>query len=240
MEQVLVVQRSDFFDGRWPQGFFPRLEPRGFLTALTSNGFFVPLDHAENNSIWKQPIPYCVVTSGDRVFTVQRTRGQSEARLHGLYSIGLGGHVEPQDRGDPLFERALRRELDEELVIPDLDHLQLLFLGLLNDDSNPVGRVHMGLVYGLDVGDPTDQQKPVQVRESSKMTGGFRSLVGSQNLWQDRSRFETWSRILLKALVVPSGGSEESGLRLREAKKRGNTWLNGEPSSQPETRSTTS
>lgn len=240
MEQVLVVRRSDFFDGRWPQGFFPVAEPRGFLTSLAAKGFFVPRDQAEDNPSWKQPIPYCVVSSGDRVFTVQRTRGQSEARLHGLYSIGLGGHVEPQDRGNSLFERGLRRELAEELVIPALNDAQLLFLGLLNDDSNPVGRVHMGLVYGLDVGDPTGLQKPVQVRESSKMNGGFRSLVESQNLWQDRSRFETWSRILLAALVVPSGGSEDPGLRLREAKKRGITWLNGEPSRQPETRSTTS
>ncbi len=216
MEQILVVERSGFFRGQWPEGFTPIPDPRPLLTRFEAVGFFVPRPEAEDNPAWKQPIPYCLVTQGEQLFTVRRTRGQSERRLHGLWSIGLGGHVQAEDRGSgPLFENSLRRELEEELAIPGLDRLQPRFLGLLNDDSNPVGRVHVGLVYRLEVPSPrapgseplssVPRQKSVRIRETSKMTGGFRSLVGSQNLWQDRSRFETWSRILLEALVLPGG-----------------------------------
>ncbi len=211
MEQILVVERSGFFSGQWPEGFTPIPDPRPLLTRFDAVGFFVPRPEAEDNPAWKQPIPYCLVTQGEQLLTVRRTRGQSERRLHGLWSIGLGGHVQAEDRGSgPLFENSLRRELEEELAIPGLDRLQPRFLGLLNDDSNPVGRVHVGLVYRLEVPSPrapdsAPQQKSVRIRETSKMTGGFRSLVGSQNLWQDRSRFETWSRILLEALVLPGG-----------------------------------
>ena len=215
MERVLVIERSSLFSGRWPQGFAPVAQPASLLDQLERTGFFVPRPDAEDNPSWKQPIPYCLVTRGEQILTVRRTRGQSEQRLHGLYSIGLGGHVQPEDRGpEPLFERALRRELDEELTIPGLNRLQPLFLGLLNDDSNPVGQVHMGLVYRLEVSPGEARHKSVQIRERSKMTGGFRSLVGSENLWQDRSRFETWSRILLEALVFPDGRGMEASKRL--------------------------
>ncbi len=209
MEQILVVERSGFFGGQWPQGFTPIPDPRRLLSRFEATGFFVPRPEAEDNPAWKQPIPYCLVTQGEQLLTVRRTRGQSEQRLHGLWSIGLGGHVQAEDRGSgPIFEHSLRRELEEELVIPGLDRLEPRFLGLLNDDSNPVGRVHVGLVYRLELPcsehpDSEHQHKSVRIRETSKMTGGLRSLVGSQNLWQDRSRFETWSRILLEALVLP-------------------------------------
>ncbi len=215
MERVLVVERSSLFSGRWPQGFVPVADPVPLLDQLERTGFFVPRPEAEDNPSWKQPIPYCLVTRGQQILTVRRTRGQSEQRLHGLHSIGLGGHVQPEDRGaEPLFERALRRELGEELELPGLNRLQPLFLGLLNDDSNPVGQVHVGLVYRLEVSPDVDRQKSVQIRERSKRTGGFRSLVGSENLWQDRSRFETWSRILLEALLFPDARGIAASRRL--------------------------
>lgn len=219
MEQVMVVARSGFFEGDWPQGFHRVPEPAEFLRDLESAAFFVPRLEAEHNPLWKQPIPYCMVFEGDRILVVLRTHGQSERRLHGLHSIGLGGHVEPGDQrpGSMTFARALRRELGEELVVPALDTLQPSFLGLLNDDSNAVGRVHVGLVYSLQVGPAAGLQKPVRIRETSKMIGGFRSLVESENLWQDRSRFETWSRVLLKALAFPDLRGTGAPVRLADS-----------------------
>ncbi len=84
MEQVLVVERSSFFGGQWPEGFTPIPDPRPLLTRFEAVGFFVPRPEAEDNPAWKQPIPYCLVTQGEQLFTVRRTRGQSERRLHGL------------------------------------------------------------------------------------------------------------------------------------------------------------
>lgn len=210
MEKVFVVPRADFFGGVWPQGFVPMAESDGaaLLTRLAGRGYFLARDRAEEDPSHKQLIPYCIVAAGHTVLCVHRKTAQSEARLHGLWSLGLGGHVNPEDAPavdtvtSEMFLAALRRELDEELEVPDLPSLLPRFLGLLNDEGNAVGRVHAGLVYLLDTrpGMPRVQGgEKVRIREISKMTGGFRSLADLAMLWQDRPRFETWSRILLEA-----------------------------------------
>lgn len=235
MSQVFVVDRTAFFDGAWPQGFVPLPGEGG--AALLSRAFelgrFVDREQAERTPAWKQWIPYCVLRSRrgraapaslDGVFCVRRTKGQSEARLHGLWSIGLGGHVEPVDlpatpsgtaspsRGAAFFEASLDRELREELVLSEGVGGAPRFLGLLNDDASAVGQVHAGLVYAWDVDGPLEHAaKAVGVGEISKMKGGFTSLVEFQKLWQDPLQFETWSRFLVRAGVAgPMGCSGQT------------------------------
>ncbi|MEY3161473.1 MAG: hypothetical protein RIT25_1464 [Planctomycetota bacterium] len=220
VERVLVVRRADFFDGAWPQGFVA-VDPgegESFLSRIWRQGFFVDRPAAEANPEWKQPIPYCAILRGDEVFCVERTSKQSEQRLHGLLSIGLGGHVNPEDGGEESapgiatghwFGPALHRELDEELAMPWPHCGAPRFLGLLNDDSNAVGQVHMGLVFCVDVS-PTcmDSQgalPEVAVRETRKMRGGFTRLAALEPLWQDPTRFESWSRLILAAGILLRG-----------------------------------
>lgn len=231
-ESVFAVPRAAFFGGDWPQGFVPLApaEAAGLLEAWAAAGSFLPRSRAEDDPTWKQVIPYCSVTRGDReIFVVERHSTQGESRLHGLLSIGLGGHVEPRDaQGDrckAMFQNALWRELHEELILPSTAPAPRL-LGLLNDDTTPVGAVHVGLVHRLDLSYPersTDSEHDVRVREIRKMSGGFRRLPGTRprrhdtaaavaqtpQLWQDPHRFESWSRILLEAIC--SFSSEESG-----------------------------
>eukprot|EP00904_Undaria_pinnatifida_P001936 jgi/Undpi1/11743/HiC_scaffold_37.g14038.m1 len=163
---------------------------------------------AEEQPAWKQPIPYCGVRCGDDVFVVQRRKGGTEQRLHGKKSIGIGGHVGPEDGapGDPeLLIRALQRELREELFLPS-EIPTPRFLGLINDDSNPVGSVHVGLAFELQLAPTqavTNPQDLCEVRETSVLAGGFRRLVGSEDLWQDLAEFESWSQHLLAAWSVP-------------------------------------
>jgi len=230
MAEVFVVDRTAFFGGDWPQGFVPLddLEGEHFLARAHASGRFVARETAERTPGWKQWIPYCAIRCAaprgdsnpmtDGIFRVQRTNRQSEARLHGQWSIGLGGHVEPEDAvpspGEPdtgprFFIRSLWRELREELHFDLATAAQPRFLGLLNDDSTPVGEVHAGLVYRLDLPiDLLQASKTLRVREISKMRGGFGSLVEFRNLWQDPSRFESWSQFLVRAGVVgPMGAS---------------------------------
>jgi len=200
-ERVWVVERSAFFGGDWPQGYLPLGgEAAGdMLAGFASRGFFAERSAAETRPSWKQLIPYCIVSRGDEVFCVQRLSGQSETRLHGRRSIGIGGHVNPDDAGDAtgLLERALWRELEEELVLPGGYRESLSFLGILNDDDTAVGAVHAGLVHQLDL--PADT--PVTVRETEKMRGRFESRDGlrNPNAMQTLSGFESWSAILLAA-----------------------------------------
>jgi predicted NUDIX family phosphoesterase len=233
MAEVFVVDRAAFFGGRWPQGFLPLDAAAGvaFVDRCHQLGRFEPRPMAEVTPAWKQWIPYCVLrgvdpSSPDRhnpsihsIFQVRRSKGQSEARLHGLWSIGLGGHIEPEDqapmaRGAEFFAAALRRELDEELHLRVPPACQPRLVGLLNDDGTEVGRVHAGLVYVLDVPLPAAQARDaVSIREISKMSGGFGSLVDFRILWQDRLQFETWSQILVDAGIAgPMGASANTDL----------------------------
>lgn len=235
MAQVFVVDRAGFFGGDWPQGFRPLAgaEAAAFLRDAHAKGRFVEREVAERTPAWKQWIPYCVLRCRARatsetttqpapdaplegLFCVQRTSGQGESRLHGAWSIGLGGHIDPEDAtvaenhdSAGFFAAALVRELTEELAcgraIP-----APRFTGLLNDDSTPVGAVHAGLVYVWDlVGDLALARQLVQVREVGKMRGGFGSLVEFRELWQDPVKFESWSRFLIHAGIagLPARGS---------------------------------
>ena len=95
-----MVRRADFFAGRWPQGFLP-LGPRAgtdLLRELEARAFLVDRAVAETNPDWQQPIPYCLLTTGTDTFCVRRRKSGTEQRLHGLYSVGLGGHVGPEDQ----------------------------------------------------------------------------------------------------------------------------------------------
>jgi predicted NUDIX family phosphoesterase len=228
MTSVFVVDRRAFFGGDWPQGFAPLAgtEAARFLDAAAAHGRFVDRAQAEVTPAWKQWIPYAVVrctNPADRhdagVFAVRRLRQQSEARLHGAWSIGLGGHIEPVD-GEPaadgpaFFGRALRRELHEELHFAPGHAAATTFLGLLNDDATEVGRVHAGLVYAVDLQLPLDlARQAVRVREIAKMHGVFTHLVEFATLWQNPTQFESWSQVLVRAGIAgPIGGCSHTGV----------------------------
>jgi predicted NUDIX family phosphoesterase len=202
MEFVYVAPREALFPACYPQGFhaFAGTEDaRAFLGRLREHGFFVERARAERTPAWKQVIPYCVVALDDGrvLLTKRRTKG-GEARLHGKLSIGIGGHINPIDREDGVdHERdlvlvAAEREITEELDVRGAYELQLA--GYLNDDSNSVGAVHLGLVFTAIV----DGQ--VHIREQDVLEG---LVVGTDELRARSARgedLETWSRTLIAHL----------------------------------------
>jgi predicted NUDIX family phosphoesterase len=119
---------------------------------------------------------------------MRRTRAGGDPRLHDRYSIGVGGHVNPGDGG---VAGALAREWREECEAGFVPEFRLI--GLLNDDTDPVGAVHLGFVYEADAAG-----RPVAVRETEKLEGGFASR---EELLAVRDRMETWSVLVLDHLV---------------------------------------
>ena len=126
MEQVFVVRRGDFFcGGDWPQGYHPLADGgTGLLDAFRRQGWFADRAKAEQEPQWKQIVPYCVVRRGAAVLCVQRKRTQSESRLHGLLSIGIGGQSVTLTFGeggatvDPLVVTLRRGESYDGLPLP--------------------------------------------------------------------------------------------------------------------------
>jgi predicted NUDIX family phosphoesterase len=186
-EQVYVVPRAAVLDeAGWYGLRTDGLEP--FVAALERDGRYEPRDRMEADPSYKQVIPYLVLRDGPAFFLMQRTTGGGDARLHGRYSIGVGGHLNPGDDG---VLGGLRREWAEELVAAFVPEFRLV--GLLNDDTTEVGAVHLGAVYVADA-----EGRPVAIRETEKLTGSF---VPEHEVAAVADRLETWSRLVFEFLA---------------------------------------
>lgn len=115
---------------------------------------FLKRGEIETDSSWKQLIPYVVVDRSDG-FLMTYPRHGSEARLHGLHSIGAGGHVNDGDaKNGDAFSTILagaQREIHEELGFHPGNNL--VFRGLINEEITEAGKVHLGVVFSLRVRD---------------------------------------------------------------------------------------
>ncbi len=180
-ELVFVVPRAAILEnGGWHGVRTAATED--FLAIVDANGRFEPRQAVEADPSFKQIIPYLVLRDGERYFLMRRTRAGGDARLHDAWSIGVGGHVNP---GDGDLAGGLLREWTEELVADFVPEFRLV--GLLNDDTTDVGRVHLGAVY---LGEAAG--RPVTIRETDKLSGAFATPA---QVAEVADRLETWSRL---------------------------------------------
>ncbi len=185
-ERVLVVPRESIV----PAPGWIGVRREGIdeaLEVVAREGRFVDRAIAEEDPAHKQVIPYLVLRDGDRWFLMRRTRAGGDARLHDRWSIGVGGHLNP---GDGDVGGGLRREWDEELVAGFVPPFAPI--GLLNDDTTPVGSVHVGIVFVADAAG-----RPVEIRETDKLTGAFAT---TNEVAAVVDAMETWSRLVFEAL----------------------------------------
>jgi predicted NUDIX family phosphoesterase len=150
-----------------------------------------PRPAMEIDPTFKQIIPYVVLRQGGQVFHYLRGQGAGEKRLRALRSIGVGGHINPGDGGDDPYRQGLLREIHEEVFLDTT--YQETCLGLINDDSTPVGQVHLGIVHVFDLEAPN-----VRRREQELTEAGFAPIA---ELVGRKEEFETWSQFVLEALV---------------------------------------
>lgn len=201
MESVYVVPRTELFPESYPQGFAALEGAAAGQVArlIAERGFFVERERAEQEPTWKQVIPYLVVTCPDGVLLLKRTKRGGDARLHDKLSIGVGGHLNPVDaegeglgarRG--LVARGAQRELHEELGL-EVDAAPAV-LGLINDDSNPVGAVHVGLVGVVQL------DHPPTIAETEVLEGQVVPVDELRRMRAEGSNFETWSSLLIDQL----------------------------------------
>lgn len=210
MEFVYVVPRGTLFPDHYPHGFQPfgvegaACPAREALGRALQEGFFVERPYAERTPALKQLIPYCLVVCDGRILLVKRTKRGGEARLHDKHSIGIGGHINPEDverrsegsAGSPreldVVAAGTQREIAEELDVKGTYEVRRV--GLLNDDSNPVGAVHVGVVQLVVV------QGSVEIREKDALEGRLIDPKELQALRASGANFETWSSMLLDRL----------------------------------------
>lgn len=189
VQQVLVVPRTHLESIERFQGFLPAGHDLLDRLLVPENMRFMDRPAAEEDPMHKQLIPYLVVRHAGRFLAYTRGKKGSEKRLHALRSIGVGGHVEPCD--GPAHEslaRGLERELREELHLEGMPSMR--FLGLINDDSNAVGAVHLGLAYLVEaIAEPA-------VADLALVDPRMETL---EDLRAGAAHYETWSRLVLES-----------------------------------------
>ena len=194
-EMVLVVRRSVLES----LGIFQGLEfdIDRYLARILSreHNFFTPRSSAESDPSLKQIIPYAILVSEGRVLRYKRGKRSGEQRLVAKGSIGIGGHMNDRDEGlfaldMEAYLAGVQREIDEELVVntPLVNRIA----ALINDDSNEVGQVHLGVIHIVELATPTAEK-----RES--MILGIEFLAPEQ-LRAERDTLESWSQIAVDNL----------------------------------------
>jgi predicted NUDIX family phosphoesterase len=161
------------------------------LKKIVQNGLFLRRSELEEDPSFKQIISYAIISNKDSYYLFRRTSGQTEKRLHNKFSLGVGGHMNPDNSMEPKEQYLideLKRELYEEVkllngcLIEDIE-----FIGFINDDTIPVGRVHIGLLYNIHV-----SNKEVYINETDKMTADW---IDKSILAEFYEGMETWTKI---------------------------------------------
>ena len=208
-ERVLCFKRQFLEELGVFQGL--SLDVEKYLPVVTAPSRITYLNRseAEQDKRYKQLIPYVLILCHDRILRYRRGKGGQETRLHGLFSVGIGGHIADED--DNLFSAhrgyhdGMRRELKEEV---DIEATNEVAVALINDDSTEVGQVHFGVVHVMHVAN-----EDVVGHRSGIVAPEFVSIAEAT---KDLSAYETWSRFCLENLDALISRASASGVTMPE------------------------
>jgi predicted NUDIX family phosphoesterase len=162
------------------------------LKRIVQNGLFRKRSVLEEDPSYKQVIPYAIISNNESFCLFKRRSGQAEKRLHDKFSLGAGGHMNPgisNESNEQYLISELKREFFEEVRLLNgclLEDIQ--FIGFINDDTIPVGRVHIGLLYNIHVSD-----KNIVINETDRMTAEW---IDKPDLAELYEGMETWTKII--------------------------------------------
>jgi predicted NUDIX family phosphoesterase len=170
---------------------------QGFIHGSTDNlkiivrkGVFRRRKELEEDTSFKQIIPYGVISCNNSFFLLKRTGGQTDKRLPDLFYLGVGGHMNPGQQAvteEQYIINELKRELFEEVWFENGCEIEAIeFIGFINDDTIEVGRFHIGLLYDIRI-----SSKEIYINETDKMTAEW---VDKSGLAEFYDKMETWSR----------------------------------------------
>ncbi|WP_436936993.1 NUDIX domain-containing protein [Staphylococcus xylosus] len=197
-EMITVVPRKILFNDEENKfnGFLDKNTVKGQEIFDTLSKFEVKRrGDMEEDPTFKQLISYCILENeNDELLVYERLSGGGEARLHGQSSIGIGGHMNDV-KGAESINEVLRvnaqRELEEEVGLSESKSQNLAYIGFINDDTNEVGEVHLGVVFKIHV-----NSNDVEAME----TDTLRIKWVDQSKIEDYDEFETWSALILQAI----------------------------------------
>jgi len=191
MEELVFAFPTDEFWKLTPYKIGLIKENSEVLKRIVQNGLFLRRSELEEDPSFKQIIPYAIISHKESFYLFRRTSGQTEKRLRNKFSLGVGGHMNPNDNMESKEQYLideLKRELFEEIKLLNGCFIEdIEFIGFINDDTIPVGRVHIGLLYNIHV-----SNKEVYINETDKMTADW---IDKPNLAEFYEGMETWTKI---------------------------------------------
>lgn len=201
-ERIMVVPREVVIG---PLGYYAAvpITPKDLHQDVLAHAFPHSRSLAEEDESVLQVIPYIALRVGeDGLVGAQRLSGGNEQRLHGGFTLGFGGHVrwhDSEEDVDPyrLVDRSVRHELHEELGLTNASVRE--FTHLLLDDTNAVGRVHVGLlgVFDLLTVMTIDDVRFLRSSEPEKL----QLFAISDAFLQDHAdKLEGWGKLALNVL----------------------------------------
>ncbi|HIJ52028.1 MAG TPA: hypothetical protein HPP66_02600 [Planctomycetes bacterium] len=208
-EKVLVVERKVLEEAGAFEGL--AFDAEYYLGKIFVPGVprFMPRSQAEVDPSFKQIIPYVIMACDGKYLSYVRGTRAGEKRLVGNRSIGIGGHINPADNEAPLFDTdfsqmyqsAVEREVAEEVAV-ETTHTDRI-VALLNDESNEVGSVHLGIVHVWNLDEPkVNKREQMITRMSFKTVAELRKV---------RETMETWSGLCVDKLGKIGGWVDADG-----------------------------
>lgn len=214
MTKVLSIKTENLYKNIIPTNGF--IHPEDPISENFYNHSFLELidrEEADKNIEYKQLIPYIsfVDDVNKKVYTFQRSSSSSykEEKLRGKYSVGIGGHIDEEDvsyndNGIIDLEKTLlnniQREVNEEIELKfssteNRFQAKPVMLGFINDDSNTVGKMHLGISYIVFT------NMDIIKKDSEILNGEWVSVDCIDNLMKSTLfEFETWSKFIYPLL----------------------------------------
>ena len=184
-EEVLVVETKKLFK----DGCFSGVKTKDItklLDCIKQDKQFLPRHLMEEDPNYKQIIPYIVFYTDHKIFLMQRKNSTSEQRLKNKMSIGIGGHIRSIDTNSDFIINWAAREFKEEIDFDGAYSSKII--GIINDDSNDVGKVHLGIIIGMHSNDEN-------IKIKSELKSG--KLILKSEIYNYFEDMEEWSKLIL-------------------------------------------
>lgn len=205
MEKLILASKVQLLPDEFVNNGFTRMDHGSIIKTFEKNGLWLgPREYLEQDSAFKQLIPYIVFCSSKGFLTYTRTTKGDEYRLHDQSSIGFGGHVDADDvliernkiNLSPTLRSACYREIEEELDARNHNIVyefgSIMFSGIVNDNSTEVGLVHIGVVTLIYI------SSELELYSNDSSIKNLRWSTQS-DLEKERN-LETWSKMIIEGL----------------------------------------
>lgn len=187
-EKILVVERKKLFGDEEFNGI-KKIDLDFYQNLIEKNKEFLWRSKMETDTNYKQIIPYLIFTFDDKLFLMKRRSNASDTRLQDKYSLGIGGHIREDDiQENSIFDWA-KREFEEEVNYSGTFEFEPI--GLLNDDTNSVGKVHTGFVFLL-----KGNSDQISIRDEHK-EGKLLTFSQCEEFYE---KMESWSQMVFDYL----------------------------------------